>query len=74
MKYPKHVVTNLLLACVLYGVYTQDAHAYLDPGTGSYVIQLLVAFVLAAILFVKMRWTQIKGFIGRLQRKRTHDE
>ena len=38
-----------------------DAHAYLDPGTGNYVLQLLLAAGFAAIFSIKMFFKQIKA-------------
>lgn len=35
---------------------------YLDPGSGSYLIQLLLAAVLGGAFVVKMYWQKIKGF------------
>jgi len=41
-------------------------HAYIDPGTGSYLIQLLIAGFVAASFAVKIFWKKIKGFFSRL--------
>lgn len=40
------------------------AHAYLDPGTGSYVIQMLIAGLLGAAFAIKMYWLRIKRFVA----------
>ena len=40
----------------------RDAHAYLDPGTGSYVLQMIIAGVLGAAFAIKMSWFRIKRF------------
>lgn len=37
---------------------------YLDPGSGSFLIQLLLAAGLGIGVAVKMYWTKIKGFFG----------
>jgi hypothetical protein len=39
--------------------------AYIDPGSGSFLIQMLVAGVLGASVTVKTFWKQIKGFFSR---------
>ncbi len=44
----------------------RPAHAYLDPGTGSYIIQLLIAILFGAGFAVKLFWKEIKGFFGNL--------
>jgi len=39
--------------------------AYLDPGSGSYLLQLLVAAVLGAALAVRIYWGRIKTIFQR---------
>jgi len=45
---------------------TRDAFAYLDPGTGSYIFQLIIAGALGAIFSLKIFWSKIKVFFGNL--------
>lgn len=42
----------------------QAAHAYLDPGSGSFIIQALIAAGLGALLSVRIFWTRIRGKFG----------
>lgn len=37
----------------------QTAYAYLDPGTGSYLLQILLASLLGAAFAVKIFWQKI---------------
>ena len=46
------------------------ASAYIDPGTGSYVLQLLLAGILGALFAIKMFWTRTMGFLKGLFRRR----
>ena len=39
--------------------------AYLDPGTGSYLLQLGLASLLAASYAVKHFWARLKTLLGR---------
>lgn len=39
-------------------------HAYLDPATGSYVFQMLIAGALTVSFVVKSYWHKIKGLFG----------
>jgi len=43
-----------------------NAHAYIDPGTGSYVLQIIIGVALGAAFAVKVFWLRIKGFFGSL--------
>jgi len=39
--------------------------AYLDAGTGSLLLQLLVGGFAGAAVFVKYRWGAVKGWLRR---------
>lgn len=39
--------------------------AYLDPGSGSYLLQLLIAGLLGAAFALRASWGRIKGLFGR---------
>jgi hypothetical protein len=41
------------------------AHAYVDPGTGSYIFQVLIGVFLGAAVAVKLFWRRICGFVIR---------
>ncbi len=36
---------------------------YLDPGSGSFIIQIAIGFVVGAIVVVKAYWSKIRAFI-----------
>lgn len=38
---------------------------YVDPGSGSYLIQLLIGAALAGLFFLKNLWWKIKYFFTR---------
>jgi len=40
-------------------------YAYLDPGTGSMLLQLLIGGVVAAMFTIKIYWYKLKSFIKR---------
>lgn len=52
----------LALVCFLL---PHEAHAYVDPGTGSYVLQLALAMVFGAIYSVKVYWRDLRHLIHR---------
>ena len=39
--------------------------AYLDPGTGSMIVQLLLGGVAGALMIGKLYWQKVKGFFRR---------
>jgi len=40
-----------------------DAYAYIDPGTGSYVVQAIVAAVAGGAMAMRMYWDRVKAFL-----------
>jgi hypothetical protein len=42
---------------------------YIDPGSGSMILQVIAGGVLAAGLFVKTYWFKIKSFFTRNKEK-----
>jgi hypothetical protein len=39
--------------------------SYLDPGTGSFIIQLLIGGLLSSVFLVKIFWKRITGIFKR---------
>ena len=75
MKYIKHLIMKLVTTVLFYIVFSQMAYAYLDPGTGSYILQMVIATLLLGSLTVKLFWTKIKTFFrDLLSKRRKHGE
>ncbi|KAF0107354.1 MAG: hypothetical protein FD146_1832 [Anaerolineaceae bacterium] len=47
---------------------------YLDPSSGSILLQLLIAGLAGAGLFISMSWKRIKRFFGRKVENETEDD
>ena len=62
----KRLLIACLLVTLLYLAFPPFAYAYLDPGTGSYVFQLLIAGAVGLGFLVKVYWNKIKLFLTRL--------
>lgn len=54
------------MALLLFLIFARDAHAYIDPGTGSYILQLIIAGLVGALFVVKVYWKKIKAFFSNL--------
>ena len=48
--------------------------AYLDPGSGSFILQLVLATLLGSIFLIKTYWRKITGFFRRDQAADDDDE
>ena len=47
------------------GVLTGNAAAYIDPGTGSYIIQIAIAAAVGLAFSIKVFWKKIAAFLRR---------
>lgn len=48
---------------IAYLFLAKPVFAYLDPGTGSYMLQLLLGGLFGILYLIKMKWRRIKIFI-----------
>lgn len=60
------IIVILIVLAVLDFCFPRNAYAYLDPGTGTYLFQLLVAALLGAAVGIKIFWHKIKFFLKKL--------
>lgn len=60
-----------LVALLIFG--STEAHAYLDPGTGSILIQGLIAAVAGGLFTMRIYWQKVKNFFAP-QVVKTDDE
>jgi len=42
-------------------IFPINAYAYLDPGTGSFFFQLIIAAILGGLFTLKLFWVKIKS-------------
>ena len=55
--------TNVLLAAlVVYAASISNAFAYLDPGTGSILLQALIGGIAASVTVVSLYYQRVKAF------------
>jgi len=62
MKCLINLIETFIVIIWLNLVITGTAHAYLDPGIGSYVFQILMALFLSIAFGMKLFWKKIKLF------------
>ena len=57
-------VESVVAVLVVSLLTAHPAHAYLDPGSGSYALQVGIAGVLGAIFSLKMFWKNLRERLG----------
>jgi hypothetical protein len=60
------LITIAVVVSLVCLAFPRPAYAYLDPGTGSYILQLILAGLLGAAFAVKLFWKNIKTFFKTL--------
>jgi len=61
---------NALTHTLLETAPLQTNHAYLDPGSGSFILQLLLAALVGGLFIVKSYWKKITDFFRKLFSRR----
>ena len=51
-----------------------NAYAYLDPGTGSFILQAIIGFLAAVSAGFLYYLTKVKNFFLKLFKKKNNDE
>lgn len=63
-KFDKLANVCLVIGSLLFFT-TYSAHAYIDPGIGSFVFQLLIAGLVGASFLIKIFWRRIVKFFKK---------
>ena len=63
---------RIITAILLLLLFT-DAVAYLDPGTGSMLLQVILGGVAAVGVAIKLYWHKLRAAFG-MKKKETEDE
>ena len=63
----KHLRRSLMIAMLATGatlMSTDRAHAYLDPGTATLLLQGIIGGIAAGLVVIKLYWQKLKGLFG----------
>jgi|TARA_Y100000996_G_C22442103_1_gene610237 hypothetical protein len=55
-----------IIATLFYFTFQNQLYAYLDPGTGSIIIQAILGFIAAAGATITVYWKKFKEFFQKL--------
>jgi hypothetical protein len=62
-----------VLATQILSISPEKNTAYLDPGSGSFIFQLIIASLVGGAFIVKTYWKRISGYVHRLFSKNPKD-
>ncbi|MDZ4786167.1 MAG: hypothetical protein SGJ02_08835 [bacterium] len=63
----------LILFCLIILLIPNLAQAYLDPGTGSVILQSLIAVALGAAFTIKTYWRRLRVFFASKAQGKSDD-
>jgi hypothetical protein len=58
------VISRLILLALVLVFFERPVSAYLDPGTGSMLLQVALGGAAAVGVIVKMYWHRVRRFLG----------
>ena len=62
---------SLILFFYVYFIFLlNNAHAYLDPGTGSIILQALLGAIAATASYIIFYWNKVKIFFKKIFNKK----
>ncbi len=70
----RHLTGSALFVTALLVIVPGKAYAYLDPGTGSYMLQIILGVLLGAAFAVKAFWFRIRAFFDGLFSRKSRGE
>ncbi len=56
-----------IFSTLFYFLLTSSSYAYLDPGTGSIILQLIIGSIAAISSWVFIFWSKIKFILSKLK-------
>jgi len=71
MNILRYLTRLAVLVLFIHFISSTQARSYLDPGTGSYIFQLLLVFLIGGLFTIKLYWRKIRLFFAGLFAKRT---
>ncbi len=61
----RQTIHIFILAGSLLLLLPRETYAYIDPGTGSYILQIVLAAFLGALFALKIFWSNVKSFFAK---------
>lgn len=66
-------IEKIFLLLFLFLLVARPAYAYIDPGTGSMLIQILVVALATVAVFFRSIWTRLTNLFYRKKKKKEEE-
>lgn len=74
MRRLRHVVITLTIVISLWVIFPRTVYAYIDPGMGSIIIQVIIGALVGGLVTISRFWRKVKTFFGNLFTRGRGDE
>jgi len=68
------LILNVVLCLCILSLSAEQAYAYLDPGTGSVILQGAIAAIAGAAVVIKLYWHRLLKILGINAQKKSDVE
>jgi hypothetical protein len=65
---------NVVISTIALSLIPHVSYAYLDMGSGGYLIQIVMAAAASGIIALRVFWGRLKLFLGLLQNKKKNQK
>ena len=55
----------------LFFFYPNESYAYLDPGTGSILLQAIFGGIVMGLVTIQIWWKKLKAFLSKIWKKKS---
>ena len=59
---------------IFFLIFPFSSYAYLDPGSGSLIVQAIVGAIAGGIMFIKLYWEKVKAFFSKTEEEKDVEE
>lgn len=68
------ILNTVLFSLLLLTVTSGQAYAYLDPGTGHMMLQIIIGAVAGGLMTMKLYWARLRSFFSKPEDRRSTSE
>ena len=70
MKKKKLIFCIFSLPAIFNICVISNAYAYIDPGTGGMLLQIILGGIAAVFVTIKLYWLKFKNFLSKFKKKK----
>jgi hypothetical protein len=63
MTHASQTVFAVAVASLFWLAGLDEAHAYLDPGAGSFILQILIGSIAGGVVVLKLYWIRARNYL-----------